>query len=71
MLDFEKSYYHHAGSKEEQIRETFDLKPIRYYQLLNRLLDEPEAMAAEPLLVKRLRRLRDSRAQARRQRKEA
>lgn len=65
ILDFEKSYWHHAGDKEAAIRETFDMSPVRYYSHLNALLDEPEALAAEPVLVNRLRRLRDSRARDR------
>ncbi|MFH5209216.1 DUF3263 domain-containing protein [Antrihabitans sp. NCIMB 15449] len=66
ILDFEKKYWHRAGDKEAAIRDTFDMSPMRYYQLLGTLIDEPEALAAEPVLVNRLRRLRDSRARVRR-----
>lgn len=65
MLDFERQWWKFAGSKEEAIREKFDLSSTRYYQLLNSLIDRPEALAADPLLVKRLRRMRDSRKKAR------
>ena len=41
------------------------MSPTRYYQVLNALLDKPEAMAADPLLIKRLRRLRTSRQRTR------
>jgi hypothetical protein len=66
ILDNEKKHYRHAGNKEQAIRDEFDMSPTRYYQRLANLLDEPEAVAAEPLLVNRLRRIRDQRAIVRR-----
>ena len=48
----------YAGAKEEAIRELFSMSATRYYQVLNALVDRPEALAADPMLVKRLRRLR-------------
>ncbi|BCL14294.1 DUF3263 domain-containing protein [Micromonospora sagamiensis] len=66
MLAFERHWWRHAGAKEQAIRDTFGLSATRYYQLLNALLDNPAALAAEPLLVGRLRRLRSSRARNRR-----
>jgi hypothetical protein len=65
ILAFERRWWRHAGAKEQAIRDTFGLSPTRYYQLLNRLLDEPAALAHDPVLVARLRRLRSSRARAR------
>jgi hypothetical protein len=65
MLDFEKQWWRHAGAKEQAIRDTFDLSPTRYYQLVNALLDRPAALAYDPVLVKRLRRLRTSRSRRR------
>jgi hypothetical protein len=65
ILDFERRWWRHAGSKEQAIRDIFDLSPTRYYQLLNALLDNPAAMASAPVLVNRLRRLRASRSRAR------
>ena len=53
------------GSKEEAIRQQFDMSGTRYFQILNDLIDRPEALAADPLLVKRLRRMRSSRQKAR------
>ena len=47
------------------VRELFDMSPTRYYQVLNALIDEPAALAHDPMLVKRLRRLRQSRQRAR------
>lgn len=64
ILAFERRWWRHAGAKEQAIRDTFGLSPTRYYQLLNRLLDEPAALAHDPVLVARLRRLRASRARA-------
>lgn len=58
MLDFERSWWKHAGVKEQAIRERFDMSATRYYQLLNELLEQPAAMAHDPILVKRLKRLR-------------
>ncbi|MEH0841279.1 DUF3263 domain-containing protein [Micromonospora sp. CPCC 205711] len=66
ILAFEQQWWKHAGAKEQAIRDTFGLSATRYYQLLNALLDRPAALAAEPLLVGRLRRLRSSRARNRR-----
>ena len=65
MLDFEREWWRYAGAKEQAIRARFDLSTTRYYELLNRLIDRDEAVAYDPMLVKRLRRLR---AQRQRQR---
>jgi hypothetical protein len=61
MLAFEGQWWKYAGAKEQAIREQFDMSATRYYQVLNALLDRPEALVAEPMLVKRLRRLRATR----------
>ncbi|ONM47603.1 DUF3263 domain-containing protein [Nocardia donostiensis] len=65
ILAFERQWWKYAGAKEEAIRELFGMSPTRYYQVLNALVDRPEALAADPMLVKRLRRLRSSRQKAR------
>lgn len=65
ILSFERQWWKYAGSKEEAIKELFSLSATRYYQILNALVDRPEALAADPMLVKRLRRLRASRQKAR------
>ncbi|MFD0365301.1 DUF3263 domain-containing protein [Nocardia sp. GCM10030253] len=65
ILDFERKWWKYAGAKEEAIRELFGLSPTRYYQVLNAVVDRQEALAADPMLVKRLRRLRASRQKAR------
>ncbi|NDK92336.1 DUF3263 domain-containing protein [Gordonia desulfuricans] len=65
ILSFERQWWKYAGAKEEAIKELFGLSATRYYQLLNALVDRPEALAADPMLVKRLRRLRASRQKAR------
>lgn len=64
VLAFERQWWRHAGAKEQAIRERFDLSPTRYYQVLNALLDSPAALAAEPVLVARLRRVRTARLRA-------
>lgn len=66
ILDWEKKFYRHASSKESDITGRFEMSAVRYYMQLNRILDDPEALAAEPVLVHRLRRIRDSRAKSRR-----
>lgn len=66
ILQFERRWYAAAGNKEADIREHFGLSAVRYYQLLNAILDRPDALTAEPVLVKRLLRIRNSRQAARR-----
>jgi hypothetical protein len=66
ILAFESKWWKHAGAKEQAIRDTFALSSTRYYQLLNGLLDNPAALAEDPVLVGRLRRLRSTRARTRR-----
>lgn len=61
ILEFEASWWAAPGAKESEIRERFDLSAPRYYQILNSLIDSPDALVAQPLLVKRLRRLRQRR----------
>lgn len=61
ILAFEAEWTRHAGAKEEAIRATLGMTPARYYQLLGRLIDTAEALEHDPLLVKRLRRVRDER----------
>ncbi|MES2169293.1 MAG: DUF3263 domain-containing protein [Actinomycetota bacterium] len=65
VLEFERQWWKHAGAKEEAIRAEFGLSAARYYQMLNAVLDEPQAIAFDPMLVKRLHRLRDARTEAR------
>jgi hypothetical protein len=65
ILDFERTWWTEAGVKEPAIRERFALSATRYYQLLNELIDRDEALAYDPLVVRRLRRTRDRRRRAR------
>lgn len=65
VLRFERQWWRYAGAKEQAIRDQFGLNATRYYQILNGLLDDPAAMQFDPLLIKRLRRLRESRQRAR------
>ena len=65
ILDFERQWWKFSGAKEQGIREQFDMSATRYYQILNGLLDSPEALAHDPLLIKRLRRMRETRQRAR------
>ena len=65
ILAFERQWWKYAGAKEQAIRELFDMSATRYYQVLNALIDTPAALEADPMLVKRLRRLRASRQRQR------
>ena len=65
VLAFERQWWKYAGAKESAIRELFDMSATRYYQVLNTLIDAPAALAVDPLLVKRLRRLRAGRQRQR------
>jgi hypothetical protein len=66
MLRFEGQWWKYQGAKDEAIRELFGMSPTRYYQIVNALILRDEALVAEPMIVKRLRRLRADRARGRR-----
>ncbi|WP_408936048.1 DUF3263 domain-containing protein [Corynebacterium marquesiae] len=66
ILDFEETAPRSIGRKEEAIRAQLDISPVRYHQRLNLLLDAPAAAQSHPLLVARLRRLREEREDTRR-----
>jgi hypothetical protein len=61
ILDFERQWWKYAGAKEQAVRDLFEMSATRYYQVLNALIDRPEALVYDPMLVRRLRRLRASR----------
>jgi hypothetical protein len=61
MLVFERQWWRRPGAKETAIRNQFGVAPTRYYQVLNALVDRSDALAADPLLVRRLRRVRSAR----------
>ncbi|MGH3752516.1 MAG: DUF3263 domain-containing protein [Pseudonocardiaceae bacterium] len=65
ILAFERQWWKYAGAKEQTIRELFGMSATRYYQALNSVIDRPEALAVDPMLIKRLRRLRSGRQRAR------
>ena len=65
VLDFERTWAGRAGAKDAAIRAQFSLSPARYYQVLHGVIDRPIALASDPLLVRRLQRIRDARALAR------
>ena len=65
IIAFERHWRKYAGAKEQAIRDQFQMSATRYYPVLNALIDRPEALAHDPLLVKRLRRLRAARQRAR------
>ncbi|MGM7669582.1 DUF3263 domain-containing protein [Microbacterium sp. A93] len=70
ILDFENQWWKYGGAKDQAIRDRFSLSATTYYQVLNGLLDREEALARQPMLVKRLRRLRTTRHRARNARRQ-
>jgi hypothetical protein len=65
ILDFERTWRHRPGPKEVAIREHFEISPSRYYALLSTLLEDSEALAYDPLTVKRVQRVRNQRRRVR------
>ena len=65
ILAFERQWWKYAGAKEQAVKELFGMSATRYYQVLNALIDSPAALAHDPMLIKRLRRMRTSRQRAR------
>ena len=65
ILAFERQWWKYAGAKESAISEHLGMSATRYYQVLNQLLDDEAALAADPMLIKRLRRQRDARQRER------
>ena len=65
ILAFERQWWKYGGAKETAIRELFSMSATRYYQVLNSLIDTEAALATDPMLVKRLRRMRDARQRER------
>jgi hypothetical protein len=65
ILTFEREWWMHPGPKEQSVRERFGMSATRYYQILNELIDSPAALLEDPMLVKRLRRLRAARQRQR------
>lgn len=65
ILAFEHRWWKYAGAKEQAVKELFDLSPTRYYQILNQLIDSDDALAHDPMLIKRLRRQRANRQRTR------
>jgi Protein of unknown function (DUF3263) len=65
VLDFEREAWKLSVTKERAIRERFGFSPSRYHQVLHRIIDRPEALVYDPMLVRRLRRVREVRRRAR------
>ena len=65
LLDFERDSWRLTVRKERAIRERLGLSAAKYHQLLNRAIDRPEALSYDPMLVLRLRRLREARRRRR------
>ena len=65
ILEFECGWWLEPGPKEAAIRSRLGLSASRYRELLHQLLDDPEAMAFDPLLVRRLQRTREQKRRSR------
>lgn len=61
VLDFEGGWTSHGGAKARAIRAEFGWTTTRYYQVLDGLLETPEALRHDPMLVRRLLRVREGR----------
>ena len=65
ILTFERQWWRYAGAKEDAVRDLFSMSATQYYQVLNGLIDTEAALAHDPMLVKRLRRMRSARTRGR------
>jgi hypothetical protein len=65
ILEFERGWWKEAGTKRRAIRASLSMSASRYYEVLDHLIDEPDALAHDPLLVRRLRRKRTARRRQR------
>ena len=65
ILDFEREWWRLSVPKEVAVRQRFKMSAARYYHLLNRVIDRPDALRYDPMLVRRLRRLREARRRKR------
>ena len=65
ILEFEQRWWLEPGTKEAALRSTLDLSPSRYRELLYALIDDPDAMAVDPLVVRRVRKVRERNRKAR------
>jgi hypothetical protein len=64
VIDFEREWWQLNSTKNAEIRERFSISTSSYYRALHVLVDRPEALAYDPLTVRRLRKRRE---QARRE----
>lgn len=66
VLDFEAKWPTGSHRKDDAIRRTFNgMTPTRYHQILNRVIDTPEALEHNPMLVHRLLEQREKRTSER------
>jgi len=65
ILSFERQWWKYAGAKEDAVRQLFGMTSTQYYQALNAIIDRPEALEHDAMLVKRLRRMRAARQHGR------
>jgi hypothetical protein len=65
VLAFEARAWQQSARKVEAIRDEFGISATRYYRILGELIDSPAALRHDPMLVKRLQRMRSARAEAR------
>jgi hypothetical protein len=58
MLDFERAWWNHDEPRDQVIRARFQCSPDEYYAELTMVLEDPDAVDHDPLVVRRLKRLR-------------
>lgn len=61
IIDIERSRWKYQAAKDQHVREVLGVSATRYYQLLDAMLDDPEAERRWPVEVRRLRRVREAR----------
>lgn len=69
VLDIARLSWRYEGAREQAMKDRTGLNPAQFTQVLNNLIDRPDVLAFDPLLVKRLRRVREARQRTRAQRR--
>ena len=65
LLDFERTWWSEDQPKDAAIADQFRLTTAEYYEQLTALIDTDQALGHDPLVVRRLRRMRERRRQER------
>jgi len=58
VLEFEAAWWTYPGPKDVAIRDYLGMSATRYYQVLRRLMDDADALALDPMTMRRLQKVR-------------